>query len=122
MSSTRKHLLVIWLVLAGVLYRGLIPAGFMPATTGGATRHGVLLVLCHHGEIAAHAQGANGSDVTSLDQCPFGAAAGPALPSVKIVFSFAPGLADFRQGWRAVLNRGASPQLQPPVRGPPTFS
>ncbi|MGH8460812.1 MAG: hypothetical protein ACRESS_04340 [Stenotrophobium sp.] len=126
MSFTRKqrHFLVIWLVLASVFYRGLIPAGFMPSATGAATRHGALLVICHHGEFATHEQGANGSGAgtTSLDQCPFGAAAGPALPSVKIAFSFAPGLADFRLGWSAVLNRSASPQLQPPARGPPTLS
>ena len=123
MVSARKkrHWLVICLVLAGVLFRGLIPAGFMPAS-GEAARHGALLVICTHGELGLHGHGGNGSGGASIEQCPFGAAAGPAVPSVKLAFSFPPDLARFRPDWNAVLSHGTSPYLQPPARGPPTLS
>jgi hypothetical protein len=58
----------------------------------------------------------------SIEQCPFGAAAGPALPSVKLAFSFPPVLAHSRPDRTAVLNRAATPRLQPPARAPPLLS
>ena len=120
-TAKRRHLPVIWLVLAGVLYRGLIPAGFMPAT-GEAARDGAMLMVCPHGMMGMHEHGGNGSGGASIEQCPFGAAAGPAVPGVKLVFSFAQEAAHFRPDWSAGLNRGSTPHLQPPVRGPPVLS
>jgi len=117
----QRQLLIICLVLAGVLYRGLIPAGFMPAS-GEAARDGAMLMICPHGMVGMHEHGGNGSGGASIEQCPFGAAAGPALPGLKLVFTFAPGPAHFRPDWSAVLNRGSMPHLHPPVRGPPLFS
>ena len=118
----RRHLLVVCLVLAAVLYRGLIPAGFMPAM-GDAAHPGAQLVICPHGEMGMmHSHAGDGANGDSVEQCPFGAAAGPALPSVQLVFLFDPGPLQARTDLRAVPNQGASPYLQPPVRGPPVFS
>jgi hypothetical protein len=123
MASLRKrqHLLVVGLLLAGMLFRGLIPAGLMPAS-GAAAEHGAVLVVCHHGELAVHGHGGSGSAGTSVEQCPFGAAAGAAVPGVKAVFSFGPALAVAGVDWNAVAPRGSAPRLQPPARAPPTFS
>ena len=123
MSSLRKHrhFLVVCLVLAAVLYRGLIPAGFMPATAEMAS-HGTLLVICPHGEMGMHGHAGSGSGGASLEQCPFGAAAGPALPSVKLALSFDSDAFQFRPDWRTTAARGDSPHLLPPARAPPAFS
>jgi len=112
---------MVCLVLAGVLYRGLIPAGFMPAS-GEAARHGALLVLCTHGQLGTQGQGTGGPGGVSLEQCPFGAAAGPALPSVDTAFVFPPAPDHIRAERSALFNRGASPRLLPPARAPPILS
>jgi len=124
MYSLRKqrYLLVICLVLAGVIYRGLIPAGFMPASGSHVAGYNAFLVICRHGEMASHDPSGTSSDGSSLEQCPFGAAAGPAAPSVKVVFSFAPVLAVNKPVWNIVSSYHETPQLQPPVRGPPVLS
>ncbi len=124
MSSARstRQLLVVCLILAGVLFRGLIPAGFMPAT-GEAAKHGALLMVCPHGEMAMHDHGGGKhADGPSLEQCPFGAAGAPSLPSTPVAFHLPPHLAFARPLRGAVPDRGAAPHLQPPARAPPLFS
>jgi hypothetical protein len=137
MRPTRKqrHFWMVWLVLLGVLYRGLIPAGFMPAA-GEAAAHGALFVICPHGEMGMsmagmqmpgmpmdmHRHAGSSPSASSLEQCPFGAAAVPALPSLKTAFYFPPVLAHSRPGWNATLSRQVSPRLQPPARAPPVLS
>jgi hypothetical protein len=108
-------------VLAGIFYRGLIPSGFMPAF-GEAARHGSLLVVCHHGETRSHDHDGSGSGDVSLDQCPFGAAAGPALASAEFAISFVNGPIAFRPGRSTADHRGVPRRLQPPARAPPMFS
>jgi len=120
-TRKQRHLLVVCLVLAGVLYRGLIPPGFMPAS-GEAARHGALLVVCTHGQLGTHGQGAGSPGGASLEQCPFAAAAGPALPSINTAFFFPPAPDHVRADWSAISNRGGSPRLLPPARAPPVLS
>ncbi len=117
----QRHWLVVCLVLASVLYRGLIPAGFMPAT-GEAAQHGAMLMVCPHGEMGMHAHDGHGSGGASIEQCPFGAAAGPAVPGVKVAFSFSQDRFHFRPDWAAVAHDGIAPQLLPPARAPPAVS
>ncbi len=117
-SARKRHFLAVCLVLASVFYRGMIPVGFMPAN-GEAARHGTLLVVCPHGEMGMHGHGGNGSRGASLEQCPFGAAAGPAVPSVKQVYPFTASLAYFRPDRVAPFHHGTSPHLHPPARAPP---
>lgn len=124
MSSVRstRQLLVVCLVLAGVLFRGLIPAGFMPAT-GEAARHGALLMLCQHGELVAHGHGeGKHPGGASLEQCPFGAAAAPSLPGAAPGFHLPPALAYAPPAPLTPSERGEPPHLQPPARAPPQLS
>ncbi len=124
MSSTRslRHQLTICLILAAVLLRGLIPAGFMPAS-GEAARHGALLMLCFHGQLAAQPHGGGKhADGAPLEQCPFGAAAAPSLPGSAVAFHLPPALAYARPAFVLAAVRGDSPRLQPPARAPPPLS
>lgn len=110
-----------WLVLAAILYRGLIPAGFMPAV-GQAAAHGSMLVLCPHGDMAMHGHDGKGAGSAGIEQCPFGAAAGPALASGNSTFAPGSVAAAFRPDWSPIPGFGAQPRLQPPARGPPAVS
>lgn len=121
LSRSTRHLLVVCLVLAGVLYRGLIPAGFMPAS-GEAARRGELLMLCPHGAMAMHGHGGKHADGAPLEQCPFGAAAAPSLPGAAIAFHLPPALAYARPAPGPVADTAATPRLQPPARAPPALS
>jgi hypothetical protein len=120
--STRatRQLLVTCLVLAGVLYRGLIPAGFMPAT-GEAARHGAILMVCPHGQMAMHDHGGKAPAGPSLEQCPFGAAAAPSLPGGTIALHLPPALV-YAAPAQLTPSDGGEPHLQPPARGPPQLS
>ncbi|MBV8062573.1 MAG: hypothetical protein JOY51_03210 [Nevskia sp.] len=124
MSSTRslRHQLIVCLILAGVLFRGMIPAGFMPAT-GEAARKGALLVLCLHGQLLAHGpDGGRQPGGLVLEQCPFGAAATPALPHTPVAFHLPPDLAYARPAAAITADHAESPRLRPPARAPPLFS
>jgi hypothetical protein len=112
---------VICLVLAAILYRGLIPPGFMPAG-GEAMRHGTMLVLCPHGEMGMHEHGGKGSATAPLEQCPFGAAAGPAIVSAKLSLPFSPEMAPFRPEPDMAVDHRSQRHLQPPARAPPVYS
>jgi hypothetical protein len=120
-SRSTRHLLVVCLVLAAVLYRGLIPAGFMPAS-GEAARHGALLMVCTHGELVLHEHGGKAPAGPALEQCPFGAAAAPSLPGGALAFHLPPALAYAAPAPPTPADRGAPPHLQPPARGPPPLS
>lgn len=115
-----RRVTLIWLVLAAILYRGLIPAGFMPAA--GQPGHGSLLVLCPHGDMAMHGHDGKGPGSAGIEQCPFGAAAGPALTSGNLTVGLARLAAAFRPDWSPVAGRADQPRLQPPARGPPAAS
>jgi len=115
----RWQLLALWLAVAGVLFRGLIPAGLMPATAE-AARHGSWLVLCTHGQTVQQAHAGHGG--ASPGQCPFAAAASPAVPGSWLAPAFSFGGAEYHPGWGSIVNLGTSPRLQPPARAPPLFS
>jgi hypothetical protein len=124
MSPTRslRHQLTVCLILAAVLFRGLIPAGFMPAS-GEAAKHGALLMLCFHGQLATQPHGGGKhADGAALEQCPFGAAAAPSLPGTAAAFHLTPDLAYARPAFVSAAVHGDSSRLQPPARAPPLFS
>ena len=111
-------------MLAAVLYRGLIPAGLMPAS-GAAAAHGAVLMICPHGDMvmpASHDHGGKGPGSGSIEQCPFGAAAGPAAPSLRFAPNFGTGSASNLPDRNIAVAPGSSPRLQPPARGPPIVS
>lgn len=105
-----------WLALSAMLLRALVPAGWMPAASGGAflvlcTANGLVQVLdaqpdsATGGSPASHLPAADGT-------CPFGATAVPALPGAP-----AP-VADF-----AMHHEAPAPGSRPAFAGfPPTGS
>jgi hypothetical protein len=126
MSSSRSTLRTFALLLAltGVLFRGLIPAGFMPAL-GADASGGAVLVLCSGGALksAAAATDPHGHPAAqAMDDCPFAAASSPALPPA--LASLLPVLqADvepIRQGEAARPSSHRHPL--PPARGPPRIA
>jgi hypothetical protein len=123
MRSSRSTLrsLALLLALTGVLFRGLIPVGFMPSMLPAAD-HGVVLVFCNHGQLDVQSQGETGSDHSSTEQCPFGAATGPALLGAIGLYSFERPRVDIRPVQRIALRSPDFAHLQPPPRGPPVVS
>ena len=122
MRSSRSTLrsFALLLALTGVLFRGLIPAGFMPSTLQAADRP-ALLVLCSHGQLDIQGtdDGDGGTGHSSFDQCPFGAATGPALPGSVTEFAFASVPGDAPAPSLTAPPYSGSIRLQPPARGPP---
>jgi hypothetical protein len=114
-------LIAVWLAIASVLYRGLIPAGLMPAS-GEAARHGMLLVLCTHGELGGKLPNGGHAGDSSLQQCPFGAAAGPALPSTASVGWVAAAQATLHLPFSQQQPRYSAYRALPPARAPPALS
>ena len=126
----RNRLPLFLLILSALLFRSLIPTGFMPAT-GPSARHGAMLMLCPHGamgmESATHGHDTgNGKNPAhpTLEQCPFGAAMGPAVhgAGAPLALSFPTVAARFQPDWTSVPGHHNPPHLQPPARGPPAFS
>lgn len=121
MTAFRTHHrpFALWLALAAVLYRALIPAGFMPATAEQA-RQGAVLVLCSGG-LLKQSQEPGHPAAHAYEQCAFAAAAAPALPpSVAAAASFP---AAFTVPAAAQPAAQSLPQLAlPPVRGPPQYA
>lgn len=121
LTRSQRHLLVVCLVLAGVLFRGLIPAGFMPAT-GEAARRGELVMLCPHGTMDMGGHGGKHGDGPALEQCPFGAAAAPSLPGGALALHLPPAPAHVGPARDDTSRRIDSPRLLPPARAPPLVS
>lgn len=117
LSRQRSNRLVLWLVLTSVLSRALIPAGFMP-NVHRWMHQGGLLVICPHGDLMTH-KASGGAASTSEQQCPFGAAAGPALPSSNAVRMLATTPDGLLVKLSVVNAEGTASHLQPPPRGPP---
>ncbi len=113
--------LALWLVLAALLLRAMIPDGFM------LERHevtgSIALAFCYASPLAKlRADHGVPSTQHAHEQCAFAAATGPALLAAKIEPVYVHGdntglaepsarlrLSDYRNG-------------RPPVRGPPVFS
>jgi hypothetical protein len=117
-----RERVLLWL-LPTLVFRALIPAGFMPASD-----HGLALELCSsvgYGvvfedyEPAASPEGHSGSDVTHHDPCAFAASATPT--PVPVVST--PTAADSSSELPArVLSAAVLPEpsaLRPPPRAPP---
>jgi hypothetical protein len=135
---SRLRLAALWLALAGVLLRGLVPAGFMPGwTQAGTDGSRSWLMVCPAGELATllpadphahhhHMQGAAAGDDHDAHRigeahlgCPFAAVAAPALPSAATTF-----LAISRPTTSAVPFGSLAPPTSdqrrlPPARAPP---
>jgi len=103
------------LALAGVLLRGLLPAGFMPQRVDGH----LSMVFCVGGQL--HADPAHPGTL-QLQSCPFAAAAMPvslaALPRLEA--SLDNGRHELPTTIPTATRRRAP--LPPPARGPPHFS
>jgi hypothetical protein len=93
---SRRRALLVAIVLAAVLLRALIPAGFMPAELNGA---GSILKLCDAVHSGSHAmlgpdggEAARGGHTKHSDNCPFAATAFGMSPpiSVAALFIFPP--------------------------------
>jgi hypothetical protein len=119
----RLHVLALWLALAGVFYRALIPAGLMPAF-GGSAQHGFVLTLCAGGTLKSFAGDSHRSPATSADhgvgQCPF-AMAGAAPPAAIVAFPVAH-QADIVVASRPVAAIASASRSRPPARAPPVLS
>jgi hypothetical protein len=113
-----KHCALL-LALLSVCYRGLIPAGFMPATLSGGG-DGSWLVLCSGGGLKSPAPHAPDLPAGhAYDECAFALAATPAPPAPRFAATlklrrFVPGPeADAPSFVAAALS------LPPPARAPP---
>ena len=107
--SRKNARLIAGILLLSLLFRALIPTGFMPA------RHAFGLIVCHDG-MHAHAGGK-----AHVEHCPFGSApaSGP-TPSVGAVISLA--VADqVSQLAIEPLPLGVRLVHLPQARGPPSI-
>ena len=116
----RRQQFALWLALAAVFYRALIPVGFMPATAQ-QVRDGAVLVLCSGGLFKADAREPGKPTTHAYSECAYAVAAAPALPSAGLttpVFTAAYAISAGH-----ALPAAPAPQLRlPPARGPPSIS
>jgi hypothetical protein len=116
----RRQQFALWLALAAVFYRALIPVGFMPASAA-QVRAGAVLVLCSGGLLqTAEPQAPGKAGMHAYTECGFAAAAAAPPPAVADAPRFAVASVPVISGALPV-----APTLQlalPPVRGPPLFS
>jgi DUF2946 family protein len=111
----------LWLALAAVLLRALLPAGFMPERSAG--ERGIGLTICYASPLAKlRADQGQPSGVHDHASCAFSAAAGPGLPSSGIRSGQQP--ADAADIVTLDVARFASrfSKGRPPARAPPAFS
>jgi hypothetical protein len=115
----RRQQFALWLALAAVFYRALIPAGFMPGTMQQA-RDGAVLVLCSGGALkAADRQPAAPHFYVNCDFAAAAASAPPPELAPIALPAFAPVPPPAVALRRSGLNQ---PALPPPARGPPLYS
>ena len=113
-----SRLFLIWLLLAAVFCRGLIPAGFMPAFS--ASGGGVSLALCSGGTLV-HPDPAAGGGTRVMDECPYAAATVPVVPAVALAFTFDVNGAPANVGADSSIAASGASRTRPPARGPPTI-
>ena len=117
----RRQQFALWLALAAVFYRALIPVGFMPASAA-QVRAGAVLVLCSGGLLQTAEPRAPGkAGMHAYTECGFAAAAAAPPPAVADAARFAVVAAPVIAG---ALPAALALQLAlpPPARGPPLFS
>ena len=117
----RRQQFALWLALAAVFYRALIPVGFMPASAAQVSA-GAVLVLCSGGLLqTAEPQAPGKAGMHAYTECGFAAAAAAPPPAVADAPRFAVASVPVISGALP-----AAPTLQlalpPPARGPPLFS
>jgi hypothetical protein len=121
LQRQRSRQFALWLVLAAVLLRALIPAGFMLERS--AAGGGVSLAICYASPLARlRADHGVPAGVQLHADCAFAAAAAPALPGAAPAAVFGPVAYALRPQRSLLSNLGAAPRLQPPARGPPLLS
>jgi hypothetical protein len=134
----RFRQLALWLALASVMLRALIPAGFMPEQH--AARRGIVLAFCYADALgrlraaeplsvqqskysAGRADDLGvGHRIGAHPGCPFASAAAPGLPA-----SLPIGVALFEASSRLDQGKAVSAVLalahaRPPTRGPPSYA
>ena len=129
----------LWLAIAAVLLRALIPDGFMPEHRAG--QRGLVLAFCSAGPLAglrarqssslAEArQLADGRDPANPGHpagdthlgCPFASAAAPGLPAAPVAILSTPFGAAAPLRFLAVSVAFAVFRIRPPSRAPPRYS
>jgi hypothetical protein len=123
----RRRTATVTALLAALLLRALIPAGFMPAVGAGS----LALVFCAPGMAAgagAHAHqhhhgqhGTGGTGHSAAAQCPFAQSAAPALPTVAALHYAPPRLASLAPTRREDQVAPAVTPRHAAARGPPTL-
>lgn len=121
-GNRSRRAALIWLALAAILFRGLIPDGDM-LMTGSAGHPGLSIAFCPHmvamPMFGDHHQRHSGSGKAAPDQlCPFAVAAAHGLVSASFshlaVTAYAP-----PSPTAEAVSYQAAPLWLPPVRGPP---
>ena len=108
-------------LLAALLLRALVPAGFMPAVGAGS----LALVFCEPGALVQHAHhaghaGHGGHGVAS--ECPFAQSAGPALPTLALAPPAHPPSIHVPALGREPATQSDAPLRHAAARGPPALS
>ena len=111
----------LWLALAAVLLRALLPAGFMPERRAG--ERGIGLAICYASPLAKlRADQGQPSGIHDHASCAFSAAAGPGLPSSGIRSGQKPAVAANIAALDAARFASRFSNGRPPARAPPAFS
>jgi len=121
LHQQRSGRLTLWLVLAGLLLRAMIPDGFMPERREGTG--GVALAFCYASPLAKlRADHGAPTPAHEHSQCVFAAATGPALLAATTDEVHAYGGTSGPVEPYAPLTLSLYSKVRPPVRGPPAFS
>jgi hypothetical protein len=116
-SPSFSRALLLWLALSAIVYRGLIPAGFMPVFAGDGA--GVGLALCSGGALVRSDRGKDGGKTAVMEQCAYAAASVPVVPAAAPAQVPAQAVALPVQIANAATPRLAPTYSLPPARGPP---
>ncbi|MFI4979015.1 MAG: hypothetical protein ACHQIO_01575 [Nevskiales bacterium] len=132
----RYQQLALWLAIAAVLLRALIPDGFMPEHRAG--QRGLVLAFCSAGPLAAlraqpafvaaselaHAPDGDPGHHPMEDHagCAFASAAAPGVPVTFVSMSWALHEGAAVAGWLRHATIPAAAHIRPPSRAPPRYS
>jgi hypothetical protein len=110
----------LWLAIAAVLLRAMLPDGFMLQGRHGG---GLELAICYASPLAKLRADQGQTDLFHLHgDCAFAACAVPALPSAAAVADFGPAAAAPALAFNAFGFVSASDRRLPPARAPPLVS
>ena len=122
MTALRRKQFALWLALAGLLYRALIPAGFMPASHAQA-QTGAVMVMCPGGMMMPAGDMEQGKpQAHAYAQCAFAEAAGPVLPPALPVLPPAPLPSALLPARHTLDSPLRLTRIRPPARAPPLYS